>query len=237
MVKKVYYGNESLGLAWDCLKVCQVTLFNTTKTHYHYLDILIILIMAASAADVLCLLILILCSFCVTKVFYSESDGISISITGATNKLENISLLPILSASSRNGLKVNFRRKSLFCLLLLLCGDIESCPGPETSYTNISNFLTRKGFTALHQNIRGLHGKKFIISDILSSNTIIDIFFLSETFISPDDVFDSTIRGFDFESESRSNGDGSGDGVGAYIKNGIPYARRVDLETDDLEII
>ena len=98
MVKKVYYGNESLGLAWDCLKVCQVTLFNTTKTHYHYLDILIILIMAASTADVLCLLILILCSFCVTKVFYSESDGICISITGATNKLENISLLPILSA-------------------------------------------------------------------------------------------------------------------------------------------
>ena len=192
--------------------------------------------MAASAADVLCLLILILCSFCVTKVFYSESDGISISITGATNKLENISLLPILSASSRNGLKVNFRRKSLLCLLLLLCGDIESCPGPETSYTN-SNFLTRKGFTVLHQNIRGLHGKKVIISDILFNNTKIDIFFLSETFISPDDVFDPAIRGFDFESKSRSNGDASGGGVGAYIKNGIPYTRRVDLETDDLEII
>ena len=52
-----------------------------------------------------------------------------------------------------------------------------------------------------------------------------------------DDVFDPTIRGFDFESKSRSNGDASGAGVGAYIKNGIPYTRRVDLETDDLEII
>ena len=172
--------------------------------------------MAASGADVFCLLILILCSFFVTKVFYSESDEISISITGATNKLENISLLPILSASSRNGLKVNFRRKSLFCLLLI-CGDIESCPGPETSYTNISNFLTRKGFTVLHQNIRGLHGKKVIISDILFNNTKIDIFFLSETFISPDDAFDATIRGFDFEPKRRSNGDASGAGVGAYI--------------------
>ena len=192
--------------------------------------------MAASGADVLCFLILMLCSFCVTKVFYWETDGISISITGATNKLENISLLPILSASSRNGLKVNFRRKSLFCLLLLLCGDIESCPAPETSYTN-SNFLTRKGFTVLHQNIRGVHGKKVIISDILFNNTKIDIFFLSETFISPDDVFDPAIREFDFESKSRSNGDASGGGVGAYIKNGIPYTRRVDLETDDLEIV
>ena len=147
------------------------------------------------------------------KVFCSESDGISISVTGATNKLENISLLPILTASSRNGLKVNFRRKSLFCLLLALCGDIESCP--ETSYTNISNILTSKGFTVLHQN-RGLHGKKGIISDILFNNTKVDIFFLSETFISCDDAFDPTIRGFDFEPKSRSNGNASG-GVGAYM--------------------
>ena len=138
----------------------------------------------------------------------------------------------ILSASSRNGLKVNFRRKSLFCLLLALCGDIESCP--ETSYTNISNILTSKGFTVLHQN-RGLHGKKGIISDILFNNTKVDIFFLSETFISCDDAFDPTIRGFDFEPKSRSNG-ATGGGVSAYIKNGMPYTRRVDLETDDLEI-
>ena len=50
-------------------------------------------------------------------------------------------------------------------------------------------------------------------------------------------MFDPTIRGFDFESKSRSNGDASGGGVGAYIKNGIPYTRRVDLETHDLEIV
>ena len=87
-----------------------------------------------------------------------------------------------------------------------------------------------------HQN-RCLHGKKGVISDILFNNTKIDIFFLSETFISLDDVFDPAIKGFDFESKSRSNGDASGGGVGAYIKNGIPYTRRVDLETDDLEIV
>ena len=59
---------------------------------------------------------------------------------------------------------------------------------------------------------------------------------MSETFISSDDVFDPTIKGFDFEPKIRSNGDPGG-GVGAYIKNGIPYTRRVDLETDDLELI
>ena len=83
--------------------------------------------------------------------------------------------------------------------------------------------------------IRGLHGKKGIISDILFNNTKIDIFFLSETFISSD-VPDPKIRGVWFEPKSRSNGDAGG-GAGAYIKNGIPYTKRVDLETDDLEII
>ena len=62
-------------------------------------------------------------------------------------------------------------------------------------------------------------------------------FFLSETFISSNDVFDSTIRGFDFEPKRQSIGDASDDGVGVYIKNGIPYTRRLDLETDNLEII
>ena len=86
-----------------------------------------------------------------------------------------------------------------------------------------------------HQN-RCLHGKRGVISDILFNNSKIDIFFLSETLISSDDMFDPTIRGFDFELKSRSSGNAGG-GVGAYIKNGIPYTRRVDLETDDLEFI
>ena len=29
-VKKGYCGNKSLSLAWDCVKVCQFDLFNTT---------------------------------------------------------------------------------------------------------------------------------------------------------------------------------------------------------------
>ena len=31
MVKKEYYGNESFGLAWDCVKVHQIGPFNATK--------------------------------------------------------------------------------------------------------------------------------------------------------------------------------------------------------------
>ena len=56
-------------------------------------------------------------------------------------------------------------------------------------------------------------GKK-VICDISFTNTKIDIFFLSETFISSDGVFDPTIRRFDFEPKRSSKGDAGG-GVGA----------------------
>ena len=186
--------------------------------------------MVARAVDVFCVVFLIYCSFCTKKVLYSEVDGISITITGSYNDLDDISLLPFAYVSKKKGFVVSFRRKSLFCLILLLCGDIESCPGPD-----MANFLNTKGFSMFHQNIRGLHGKKDIISDILYNNSKIDIFSLSETFISLTDLFDAEIRGYHFESKPRQNG--TGGGVGAYVKDGIPYTRRMDLERDDLELI
>ena len=37
MVKKGYYGNEGLGLAWDRVKVRQINLFQTTvEKDQHY---------------------------------------------------------------------------------------------------------------------------------------------------------------------------------------------------------
>ena len=43
-------------------------------------------------------------------------------------------------------------RKCLLLLLLLVCGDIESCPGPET----MENVLQNKGIMIFHQNCRDL---------------------------------------------------------------------------------
>ena len=40
---------------------------------------------------------------------------------------------------------------------------------------------------------------------------------------------------YDFEYKCRS--EGKGGGVGAYIKHGVPYTRRNDLEVDKLEIM
>ena len=41
-------------------------------------------------------------------------------------------------------------------------------------------------------------------------------------------MFNAEIRGYAFESKTRQNG--TGGGVGAYIKDGVPYIRKVDLE-------
>ena len=45
-------------------------------------------------------------------------------------------------------------------MLLLLFGDIETCPGPTLLYNDLNNLLKFKGFTVVHQNIRGLFSKK-----------------------------------------------------------------------------
>lgn len=87
----------------------------------------------------------------------------------------------------------------------------------------------------LHQNIRGLCGKKDLLEDILLENKKIDILSLSETFVANDELFDTEIRGFDFVHKGRTTG--MGGGVGAYIKQGVPYVRRRDLEKKDIEIL
>ena len=46
------------------------------------------------------------------------------------------------------------RKGSFFYLLLLMCGDVEKCPGPTES--NIKDLFNQKGLKVFHQNIRGL---------------------------------------------------------------------------------
>ena len=44
-------------------------------------------------------------------------------------------------------------KPSYVCLLLLMCGDNEQCPGPP--FPELSNLSRNKGIKMLHQNIRG----------------------------------------------------------------------------------
>ena len=123
--------------------------------------------------------------------------------------------------------------KSVIYLLLLLCGDIETCPGSIQTYTSLQDLLTRQGFSVFHKNIRRMEGKKDLVADFLFNNKV-NIFSLSETFLSHKNFTDVEIGGCSFEYKNCKQIDG---GVGAYIREGILYTRRKDLECDNLEMM
>ena len=117
-------------------------------------------------------------------------------------------------------------------LLLLLCGDIESQPSP-TNNSEFKTLILKKGINFCHQNFRGLYGNIDEVQEILLSHNF-DIFSLSETSISEDfhnAFFD--IRGYSFIRRDRKSGQGGG--AGLYIRDGIDFARRPDLENDETE--
>ena len=55
------------------------------------------------------------------------------------------------------------RRLSYILLSILFAGDIEMNPGPSPMFSELNNLLSFKGLSVVHQNIRGLLGKKDLI--------------------------------------------------------------------------
>ena len=100
-------------------------------------------------------------------------------------------------------------------------------------HTGLQDFLTTKGFSVLHQNIREMEGKKDLVADFLFSNKV-NIFSLSKTFLSHKNLTDVEIGGYSFEYKNHKR---IGGGVGAYIRQGIPCTTGKDLECDNLEMM
>ena len=84
-------------------------------------------------------------------------------------------------------------RKSLIFLLLLICGDIELCPGPQENLTDISKLI---GIKLVRQNIRGLLSKKDILETLFTNEKF--IITLSETHIASVNSELFQIPGFKF---------------------------------------
>ena len=126
------------------------------------------------------------------------------------------------------------RKRSFLYLLLLVCGDIEKCPGPTES--NIQDLFNQKGLKVFHQNIRRLFHNIAKLSTFLHTLKNKHIFFLSETYIdnsTPTQLFE--IPGYTFINKNRDLG--SHGGAAIYIKDGIPFIRRTDLEVNELDCI
>ena len=176
--------------------------------------------MAALRADVLFGFLIIYLVFYVKKPSFVVPDEVSITV--GKEDLYNVEsfICSSLYVTKRER-NYKYSNKSVIYLLLLLCGDIGTCPAPTQTYTGLQDFLTTKGFSVFHQNIRGMEGKEDLVADFLFNNKA-NIFSLSETFLSHENFTDVEIGGYIFEYKNRKQ---IGGGVGAYIREGIPYTR------------
>ena len=96
--------------------------------------------------------------------------------------------------------------------LLLLSGDIETCPGPS-----FAEFTKMRGMKIIHQNIRGLFHNISHFSAVLEKYNNIDIITLSETHIRLHDNIELfSIPGYRFISKPRLNGFGGGVGMDVF---------------------
>lgn len=101
---------------------------------------------------------------------------------------------------------------------MLFCGSVES--------------WSNKGFNLAHQNVRGLFNKKDFIADFINRSKV-NLFGITETLLTASLLSSFVyIDGYNFERKDRN---GKGGGVAVYIKEGIDYIRREDLENNNVE--
>ena len=197
--------------------------------------------MASKRADVFLYALIFLnfyASFLIRKPSFQQPDGISLTLY-IEDKCRYNESFTYSSLFTYRGVYPNLRvsRKSYISILLLMCGDIKTCPGPETHriLPEAEKLTCLKGTKILHQNVRGLWQIFELITDFFTSFPKIDILALTETHIQdePRELF--SIENYDFVSKNRSKGRGGG--VPIYISTRINWKRRLDLEKKELESI
>ena len=129
-------------------------------------------------------------------------------------------------------------------LLLFFSGDIHPNPGPATppspSSSSSSNISIAPNLSSLchnlsivHYNVQSIFPKLEVLHTVL-----IDILAFSETwlndFINTDDLL---LHSYNKPERKDRSGDTQGGGVMLYVKEGIHYKRRKDLELQNIESI
>ena len=105
------------------------------------------------------LVVFILCCFIKRRSFCSQ-DVIGL-YCGADELLEDVenhiqSSLWVVRNKSNSKFTASHSRERYLCFILLLCGDIETQPGPGQGNPDLSQFTLRRGMKILHQNVHGL---------------------------------------------------------------------------------
>lgn len=138
---------------------------------------------------------------------------------------------------------------ALWLTIILLCsGDVHTNPGPSStssldsmssssssvSATILSSLTTSHNLTFIHYNVQSILPKL----EILQAELIeFDIFAFTETWLSPvDNAEDLLLLSYNIPERKARVGDNHGSVI-LYVKEGIHYKRRKDLEIRDIESI
>ena len=178
-------------------------------------------------------------SICVRKKEYVQPDGISITFMKEDigEMKETFTFSAIWSYKQGKGVPVLPSRKTMYMVLLLLCGDIQSCPGPLQE--QLDRFMKSRGIKMFHHNIRGLLTNFIGLQELFDRHKNIDIMTISETHIIDEQYYDNDnlykIPGYTFLKWNRKAGRGGG--VAMFIGESVMWERRQDLEKDNIESI
>ena len=196
--------------------------------------ILTVDIMAAQRAVILKLVLFYLLIYLSTikKKCFNQPDGISITLLKEdmfTGK--NLLLSSVFCSCHKRKFALRSQKNSILLMLLILCGDIESQPGPNqfTREEFQPKFLSGKGLKIVHQNIRGILSNLDTLEEFITSHSNIDIISLSETHLNDDNAICCKINGYTFLFKNRR--------VAFYIKENITFERRFYLENSLTESI
>ena len=121
---------------------------------------------------------------------------------------------------------IRYIKKSLLCLLLLVCGDISPNPGPQPS-PSLKRFTRNRGFKILHQNINGIPEKIDSVRGILQHKNI-QIFGFKESHLNAS-VTDADISVDGYKTERLDRKNGTHGGVICFIRSDVTYERRKNL--------
>ena len=157
------------------------------------------------------LMLFIFISFTTRKESFCQPD--EISSKGITNGV--IGSFSFSSIFVKNQKRyIRYSKKSLLCLLLLVCGDISPNPGPQPSQI-LKRFTRKRGFKILHQNINGISEKIDSVRGILQHKNI-QILGITEIHLNAS-VTDAEISGDGYKTERLDRKNSTHGGVICYI--------------------
>ena len=101
--------------------------------------------------------------------YFLQSDGITVTLNmeNGCNLEENFYFSSLFNVYKSCYFKP--QKRCLLLLLLLVCGDIETQPGPYRNIPELKTLCSKKGLKMRHINIRGLRGKFDEIKNLKST--------------------------------------------------------------------